>query len=142
MRFISYCKRRRNGLGGIAVNNGGSWRLEIPEELRGRAHITLLEFMVQLISIWIDLLHSVIKSLDYILAMGDSTIESGWLRRSNFREDLKHGESESTNDWFVKQQVARKLAKPILSVDAVLYSQWFRGRDNAASDSVSRHLYF
>ena len=33
---------REHGLGGITVNHGASLRMEIPEELRGRAHINLL----------------------------------------------------------------------------------------------------
>jgi hypothetical protein len=132
----------KHGLGGIAVNHGASWRWEIPEELRGRAHINILEFMVQLISIWIDILAGRIKSQDFILAIGDSTTAAGWLRRSNFRESLEKTEMETPNDWFVKQQVARKLATLILDCEGVLYSQWFKGKDNVVKDSLSRDLYF
>ena len=78
-----------HGLGGIAVNHGASWRWEIPEELRGRAHINLLEFMVQLISIWIDILAGRMKSQDCILAISDSTTVAGWLRRSIFENRSK-----------------------------------------------------
>ena len=49
---------------------------------------------------------------------------------------------ETPNDWFVKQQVARKLATLILDCDGVLYSQWFKGKDNVVTDSLSRELYY
>ena len=43
-----------HGLRGIAVHHKAALQWEIPLLLRGRAHINLLEFILQLISIWID----------------------------------------------------------------------------------------
>ena len=39
-----------HGMGGFA-SHGRAWRFELPSELRGRAHINLLEFLTQVISI-------------------------------------------------------------------------------------------
>ena len=47
-----------HGLGGFALNHGGAWRYEMPAPLQGRAHINLLEFLVQLINIWIDIINN------------------------------------------------------------------------------------
>lgn len=121
-----------HGLGAFNTKGRGfSWM--IPEHLRGRAHINLLEFITQVIQIWADILEGRIKEGDCILAMGDNTSSMGWLRRSNFR-----AKDESDMDWFVKQQVARKLAEVVLQIKAMLYSQWFKGDWNVGTDSLSR----
>ena len=87
------------------ASHGRAWRFIIPEELRGQAHINLLEFLTQVISVWIDILEKKSSQEDCILCMGDSTSAIGWLRRSNFR-----AKDENDVEWEVKQNVARKLA--------------------------------
>ena len=126
-----------HGLGGFATHSGKAWNWVIPEKLRGRAHINLLEFLAQVISIWVDVINEEIDPLDCLLGMGDNTASMGWLRRTNFREN-----DESDFEWLAKQKVARKLANLILDSDAALYRQWFRGADNDVADSLSRDAYF
>ena len=130
-----------HGLGGFSTNHGGAWCYEIPMHLRGRAHINLLEFLVQLVNIWKDVLADKIHPQDCLLGIGDSTTAAGWLRRSNFR-DTSGPDEESSVDWYAKQVVARKLAELVLERDAVLYSQWFPGKDNVVTDSLSQDAYF
>ena len=125
-----------HGMGGFDTN-GRAWRFHIPEELQGRAHINLLEFLTQLIGIWIAIDEGSLKEEDCILAMGDSTTALGWLRRSNFRD-----KDENTDDWKAKQMVARKLGELTLESNIVLYKQWFRGKDNVVADSLSRDLFY
>ena len=43
----------KHGLGAYA-SHGEAWRYLIPENLRGRAHINLLEFLIHVVSIWIE----------------------------------------------------------------------------------------
>ena len=62
--------------------------------------------------------------------------------RSNYRESIEEESQETSTEWFVKQQVARKVASLILQVEAVLYSQWLKGEENIVSDSLSRDAYF
>ena len=63
----------------------------------------------------------------------------GWLRRSNFKELLEGlGELESNEEWAIKQEIARKVADIILDKEACLFSQWFAGTQNIATDSISR----
>ena len=121
-----------HGLGGFACH-GRAWSYTIPIKLRGRAHINLLEFLAQLVSIWIDKIEGKLNSLDCLLAMGDNTASMGWLRRSNFREN-KEGDIE----WLAKQRVARKVADTILESNTCLYRQWFKGEENVLADSLSR----
>ena len=125
-----------HGLGGFATH-GRAWTYNIPEKLRGRAHINLLEFLAQLISIWIDVLEHKIHPLDCLLGMGDNTASMGWLRRSNFREN-----DENDQEWLAKQKVARKLATLVLDSNASIYRQWFPGVENVVADSLSRDAYF
>jgi hypothetical protein len=125
-----------HGLGGFATH-GRAWAYIIPEKLRGRAHINLLEFLAQLVSIWIDVIEKKIEPLDCLLGMGDNTASMGWLRRSNFRENDEHD-----TEWIAKQKVARKLGELVLESDTTVYRQWFRGADNDVADSLSRDSYF
>ena len=131
-----------HGMGAFA-SHGRAWRYLIPNELRGRAHINLLEFLTQVISIWVDILEGASNPLDCILCMGDSTTAMGWMRRSNFKEsDNANGDPESSEEWLVKQQIARKLAQLTLDSNTVLYQQWFKGSENVVADSLSRDLYY
>ena len=131
-----------HGMGAFA-SHGRAWRYLIPNDLRGRAHINLLEFLTQVISVWIDILEGSASPMDCILCMGDSTTAMGWMRRSNFRESDDDGkDEESQGEWLVKQQVARKLASLTLDSNTMLYQQWFKGEENVVADSLSRDLYY
>ena len=105
-----------HGLGAFACH-GRAWRFSTPDHLRGRSHINLLEFLTQVVSIWIVIIEGTVSKQDCILCMGDSTSAMGWLRRSNVRE--KNG---SDKEWEVKQSVARKLARLVLDSETVLYN--------------------
>ena len=70
-----------HGLGGFATQHGQAWSWQIPQNLQGRAHINLLEFLSQLVSIWINIIEERTKPLDSILAMGDKTASMGCLRQ-------------------------------------------------------------
>ena len=91
----------KHGLGGMCVESGKAWRFLIPPHLRGRAHINLLEFLIQVISIWVDIENGNVNTQDCLLAMGDNTTAAGWCRRTNFRE-----KTEGDNDWIIKQKLA------------------------------------
>jgi hypothetical protein len=69
-----------HGLGGLCVQSGAAWRILIPEHLRGRAHINLLEFLIQIVTIWVDIESGNVKPLDCLLAMGDNTTAAGWCK--------------------------------------------------------------
>jgi hypothetical protein len=126
-----------HGLGGLCVQSGRAWRFLIPPKLRGRAHINLLEFMIQVVSIWLDIHQGNVNEHDCLLAMGDNTTAAGWCKRTNFREN-----AEGDQEWIVKQQVARKLANLVLDSNSVLYTQWFRGSWNLVTNSLSRDVHF
>lgn len=127
-----------HALGGFCVQSGVAWPFLIPENLRGRAHINLLEFLIQVVTIWVDINSGNVKPLDCLLAMGDNTrTAAGWCHRTNFRET-----SESDRDWITtKQEVAQTLATLILDSEGVLYSQWFKGSWNLVTDSLGRDVH-
>ena len=82
---VYICDAAEYGLGGFA-SHGRAWTYVIPPNLRNRAHINVLEYLAQIIAIWIDVIEGVTKEEDCILAMGDNTSAMGWLRRSNFKQ--------------------------------------------------------
>ena len=58
-----------HGLGGFSTDEK-AWCWIIPDHLRGRAHLNLLEFLVVVIGIWIDVLEKKISPVQCLLAMG------------------------------------------------------------------------
>lgn len=71
---------------------------KIPRELRNRAHINILKYLAQIISIWIDILEDTTKLEDFSLSNGDNTSALRGMQRSNIRQ-----KDESDISWKVKQ---------------------------------------
>ena len=82
---VHICDASEYGLGGFA-DHGRAWSYIIPNELRGRAHINILEYLAQVVAIWLDVLENTATHEDCLLCMGDKTSAMGWLMRSNFRQ--------------------------------------------------------
>ena len=78
-----------HGLGGMNMLNGKAWRFLIPEHLRGRAHINLLESLIQVISIWVDIDEDNVNKHDCLLGMGGHTTAAGWCRREKVVRNMK-----------------------------------------------------
>ena len=112
------------GIGGVA-HHGRGWRFELPQSLRGRAHINLLEFIASIVPIWVDIIEKRIPRHSCLLALTDNPSTAGWLKRSNFKED--HPEdpalSESDLDQNIKLTWARKIASLVSNNNCMLYSQ-------------------
>ena len=126
------CER---GLGGFS-KGGRAWRWEIPKHLQARAHINFLEFLASITCIKLDELEGRITPESCLLAMGDSTTATGWLRKSNFQE-----EDEDDHTTTAKLKAARDLAQTLIRSESMLYTQWFPGKDNLVADSLSRDLH-
>ena len=132
-----------HGLGGLALH-GRAWRLELPEDLRGRLTLNMLEFLAAFIGPWIDIIEGNMPLLSCALSHLDSTTADGWLHRSNFREhyiDDGTRKRESIVEIGVKRDAARKFASLLLEADVILYSQWFPGKLNVEADSLSRDTH-
>lgn len=105
------------GLGTFYVESERVWRYAIPDHLQGRAHINLLEFLIQVVHIWLDFIEGRITSDSCILTMGDNTTAMEWIWRSNFREVRRNKSRllcQTTN--------SKKIAKITLQAKACLYS--------------------
>jgi hypothetical protein len=121
------------GIGGYCPR-GNAWRWKIPHESQHRAHINLLEFLAEMICIWIVILNKNLHPDDCVLCFGDSTTAMGWwLHCSNFRQKDKAIEHYNT-----KTTVARHLAQLVLNYRIKLYSQWLQGQRNGLADALSR----
>ena len=121
-----------HGLGGYSAK-GKAWRLEFPGNLLGRVHINLLEFLASMICIWIDIIDGDTPAESCLLALGDNTSATGWLKRTNFQPS-----DEDDHDTTAKTSTARHLARLLQQSSTMLYSQWFPGQDNDVSDCLSR----
>ena len=134
--IVYICDASEYGLGGFA-SHGRAWSFTIPDDLRNRAHINLLEYLAQIISIWLDIVENTTKPEDCLLSIGDNTSALGWMRRSNFRQT-----EDTDSSWEVKQHLGRHLANLILKSDTLLYKQWLKGKENVVADSLSRDNYY
>jgi hypothetical protein len=125
-----------HGLGGYTAD-GRVWRWKLPTSWQGRFNINILEFMAIIIGVWIEVMEGRVPELSCLLAMSDNTSAAGWLRKSNFREEID-GTLESKADMKLKRILARHLATITLRGKFCLYSQWFPGCENDVADSCSR----
>ena len=82
---------------------------------------------------WVDIINKAIPPESFLLSMGDSTLAMGWMRKSNFTNDNKND-----TDTIAKLAAARHLARIVQESLSCLYTQWFRGKDNDVSESLSR----
>ena len=127
-----------HSIGGICAISGKARSIEIPPDFQVGCHkgtsLNLFEFLGEIISIWIEILAGQVPPGSYLIAQGDSTLATGWLRKSNFQE----------NNHPLQLEVALYLAFLLLDARVVLYSHWFTGKENGTSDVLSQdtHLTF
>ena len=123
------------GIGGWN-SYGDYYDYDIPKEYLGRAHINELEFLANLVHLWIDIENGKIEKGTCVLIMGDSTTAMGWIHGSKYK-----GESERVEHYQFRLKIAWKLAELALDNDIVIYSQWFPGKHNIIADSLSRDTH-
>ena len=117
-----------HGIGGINLTSKFAWRWEIPEKLRLRATLNTLEYLAGYVGCWMEFHETAVAELEIFLCQGDSTSATGWIRKSNFDEEIQP----------LQLTIARALATLFIEHNTGLYSQWFRGDWNDVSDSCSR----
>ncbi len=91
MNLLGFCSPDRiyyldscpTGLSGYS-NQGFAWRFRIPDDLLFRTSNNLLEFLVAIITLWIDIVGGRLSPRDCALLMTDSTTTKGWMKKSNF----------------------------------------------------------
>jgi hypothetical protein len=117
-----------HGIGGINLTSKFAWRWEIPEKLCLRVTLNTLEYIVGYVGCWMEFHETDVAELEVILCQGNSTSAAGWIRKSNFDEEIQS----------LQLEIARALATMFMEHNTSLYSQWFRGDWNDVSDSCSR----
>jgi hypothetical protein len=115
------------------LHEGFAWRFKLPENCRFRASNNLLEFIVSIITPWIDLLSKRLRPGNCALSMTDSTTSAGWLKKTNFLE-IGSDPIEET----IRLKIARQHASHFTNHNIKEYSQWFPGKSNNIADSLSR----
>jgi len=122
------------GLGGYS-DEGFTWHFKIPEDLRFRASNNLLEYIVSIITPWVDMLAGRLNQGDCALSMTESSTSAGWLRKTNFREFT--GVDADPVQASIRIEIARHHATLFLDAGIKEYSQWFPGRENNVADALS-----
>ena len=117
-----------HGIGGYNLQTGRAWRFYIPQDLLCRLTLNTLEFVGSIVTVWIDFLEGNLPPLSCVLSQGDSTSSTGWLRKSNFDEEL----------FPAHLKLARKYAEILIEASSQSHSQWFKGKANGVSDCLSR----
>ena len=113
---------RPTSTGGYS-SDGYAWRWYVPEHLKFRASINLLEHMGSIVTPWIDMLCK-------RLTRGNCSLTMKLPNFSNIGEDPVQAE--------VRTEVSRSDVKRKLDFGVKDYSQWFPGDHNQVSDALSR----
>jgi hypothetical protein len=124
--YLFRCDASTHGIGGYD-NFGLAWRYEIPEKLRGRASINLLEFIGQVANLWIGIESKAVEPQSCIYSEGDNTASVSWLSKSNF------GEEQSSH-----LKIARQYARLMMQHELTHTPEWIAGKVNEVADSLSR----
>ena len=117
------------GIGGFSIETSKGWHWQLPEDLIGVVSINALEFLANVVNIWMARLGLIadVPPLSCVLSSTDSTSAAAWLHKSSFPDSK-----------LFEQAIARKLARLMLSADSSLYSQWTAGSENGIADALSR----
>jgi hypothetical protein len=115
----------------IVSNLGVVWRYLLPPDLIGRVSLNTLEFLASYVGLAMELLFGPAPTpFEVFLSQGDSTSASGWMRKSSFSDANP-----------TQMAIARATALFLLEHTIDHYSQWFPGKDNNVSDSLSRDFH-
>jgi hypothetical protein len=117
----------KHGIGGINLTSKFAWRWEILEELHLRVTLNTLEYLAGYVGCWMEFHETDVAELDILLCQGNSTSATGWIRKSNFDEEIQP----------LQLEIARALATMFMEHNTCLNSQWFRGDWNDVSGSCS-----
>jgi hypothetical protein len=102
---------------GFCAISGRAWSLEIPTDCRVGCRegisLNLFEFLGGIISVWVEILAGRVPPGSCLLAQGDSTSATWWLKKSNF---------QGTNHP-LQLEAAQHFAFLLLDARVILYSQ-------------------
>ena len=116
------------GIGVVNFTNGKAYRWELPDHLKFRVHINILEFAASILALLLD---DEIAPMDCVLAKTDNTSAEGWLGKSNF----------ASEDRPIHTSLAHLLGHDLMDRGYCLYSQHWPGTDNVVCDSLSRDFH-
>jgi hypothetical protein len=119
------------GLRGYS-NSSFAWQYCIKPEHQFRARNNLLEHIAAIITPWVEIICGCLHPGACALSMTNSTTFKGWLRKTNFSE-LKEDPIQAT----VRLEVARMHALHYITLGIREYSQWFPGKANIVTNSLS-----
>ena len=117
-------------MGGYLLT-GRAQRLYIPPSLHSVFTNNMLQFIAQIVTIWVDATKGNVPLLSCLLGCSDSLSTVGWLFRTNFDPTYK-----STHE-----HCSRHLARILIKHKITLYSQHQRGKHDLFVDILSRWYF-
>ena len=114
-------------LGGYTVE-GRVWRFYTLPSLRSENTNNVLEFMAQIITIWVDILENRMPQLSCIIACSNNASAVGWMYKSNFYK-ICH---------LVHEECAHKLVNLLMDANYTIYAQYQKGKHDTFADILSR----
>ena len=135
-----------NGIGGFSLKSGRAFRFEIPSHLKGRVSNNVLEYLAEIVAIWMGILEEEVQPLDCCYSCTDNTSAIGWTFKSNFSGCISNGKDKKVDD--VAQEdisphliLSRKLASLVIDSRICLYTQHIKGILNIVADILSRDFH-
>ena len=74
------------GLGGFSMKTGKAFRYEIPYYLRFRVSNNVLEYLAEVIAVWLGVLDGEVQDESCVFSGTDNTSAVGWTCKSNFSD--------------------------------------------------------
>jgi hypothetical protein len=128
---IGWSDAFEGGIGGFDLASGRAWRLEIPADLRHKKSQNFLEYLACMTQLLCMLDECDWKPGDCFLSVGDNISSLRWIRKSNFKPEIKQEQATHL-------ALARHITSLLADLRVTQFSQWFPGVDNGVADALSR----
>ena len=120
-----------HGIGGYNLKTGQAWQWEIPEDLRFRVSINVLEFIGNYVNFCLAVDSGDLSPNDIVLLEGDNTSAVSWLYKTNANDE----------DRPVLLKIAREVARLMMQSKTALCSRHLEGKKNDCADCLSRDTH-
>ena len=119
------------GLGGFSIGTGRAFRYKTPENLRFRVSNNVLEFLAEVVAIWLGSLDSEVSSGSCAFSGTDNTSAVGWSFKSSFIDETQEP----------RVAASRELASLSIAHRFCNHTQHLKGLRNVVADCLSRDFH-
>ena len=113
------------------MKTGQAFRFEIPPHLRFCVSNNILEYLAEVVAIWLGILEKEVGKFSCSFSGTDNTSAIGWTYKSNFCDSTKKPHL----------LISRLLARLVMDSQSCLYTQHLKGIHNIVVDALSRDFH-